>query len=436
MFKGKRLVFIVGVLLLVLLGVPYGYAVYTTPPEILTTSVELEFGEEFSLDEIETSDDVVSKEVVEGKIDTKQVGKQQVTIEVTNKRDISATGELEVTVVDNEAPVIKVEDEFTVEAGEKFDIKEHVKVTDNADGDLKEKLTVSEYKTDVVSEHEVNLSVVDSSDNKAEKTVKLNVVDTTKPVISAKNRTLTEGESINLKEGVTAKDNIDGDLTDKIEVSGEVNTKKPGEYKVTYKVEDKSGNKASATIVVTVKKKPEPPKAPVNNTQSSKATNNNGSSKSSSGGSSSNQAPAKSNYAPMTVYFNGKAVPYKNGGMKNGQAVIDSHGGNKYASTWGGAEVFSGTDGLNTHIIGHNPGPFNGIWNAKEITVTDANGTPYTYVVTNVYKLADGSFTVGAYDRYDGWHGVVNPYKGEMITVQTCVANSGNMNYIIEAKLK
>src|SRR5699024_7718176 len=38
--------------------------------------------------------------------------------------------------------------------------------------------------------------------------------------------------------GSEAEDNIDGDLSEQIGISGEVNTNKPGEYTVTYTVTD------------------------------------------------------------------------------------------------------------------------------------------------------------------------------------------------------
>lgn len=416
----KGLLSVFSLVMLLVLGV-FGYASYSKPPEIMTTAIELAYGDTLILSEvIATSEDVVSLDVVAGEVNTDQVGKYLISIQATNERDFSVVKELEVLVVDEEAPVIKVEKKFTTEAKEPFDLKEHVTVTDNADGDMVESLEISAFDTNVVGEEEVTLSVVDSSGNKTEEIVKLHIVDTVKPVIHAENKALTEGDSINLKQGVTAKDNIDGDITSAIEVVGEVDTKKPGTYNVTYKVQDKAGNKASKEVLVTVKEKPEPPK-PITQTVQVSTSHSSNTSKTS-----------KTTYAPMTVYFNGKAVSYKNGGLKNGQAVIDS---GPFASTWGGAEVFSGTDGKNTHIIGHNPGPFAGIWNAKEIIVTDGSGTPFTYVVQEVYKLADASFTID-HTSYEGWNRVINPNKGEMITIQTCVAATGNMNYIMEAKLK
>lgn len=56
-------------------------------------------------------------------------------------------------------------------------------------------------------------------------------------------------------EGCTVQDNYDGDITNKVSITGEVDTKKEGTYIITYTVEDASGNKAETTRKVIVKKK-------------------------------------------------------------------------------------------------------------------------------------------------------------------------------------
>jgi len=54
---------------------------------------------------------------------------------------------------------------------------------------------------------------------------------------------------------ITANDNYDKDITDRIIVDSNLNTKKVGDYKVTYTVSDSSTNKVSKTINVHVRKK-------------------------------------------------------------------------------------------------------------------------------------------------------------------------------------
>ncbi|HBC95076.1 MAG TPA: hypothetical protein DCZ10_19835, partial [Pelotomaculum sp.] len=80
--------------------------------------------------------------------------------------------------------------------------------------------------------------------------------DTTAPVITlngAAEITLTKGESFT-DPGATALDDVDGDITDRILVSGDtVDTSTAGTYVITYNVRDAAGNaavQASRTVIV------------------------------------------------------------------------------------------------------------------------------------------------------------------------------------------
>ena len=78
--------------------------------------------------------------------------------------------------------------------------------------------------------------------------------DTEKPVITLKGNseiTLNQGDKYN-DEGARATDNIDGDITSKIKVSGKVDITKSGTYTITYTVTDKAGNRTEVTRKVTV----------------------------------------------------------------------------------------------------------------------------------------------------------------------------------------
>lgn len=134
-------------------------------------------------------------------------------------------------------------------------------------------------------------------------------------------------------------------------------------------------------------------------------------------------------YNANTIYWQGNATPYKNGGRANGQKIIDT---SSNASTWGGAETFSGNDGLNTHFIGHSPGNFTGIQNTKQFTITDGNGAPFHYSVMKVYKV-DGN-GIGT-DGTDHLERITGTGGGERITIQTCEIGT-NLNWIIEASPK
>ena len=60
------------------------------------------------------------------------------------------------------------------------------------------------------------------------------------------------GEEIDLNQAFTAIDPEDGDITDKVEVSGNVDFNKVGKYDITYKVTDSDGNQVVKTRSVAV----------------------------------------------------------------------------------------------------------------------------------------------------------------------------------------
>lgn len=73
------------------------------------------------------------------------------------------------------------------------------------------------------------------------------------PVIKgAEDKVIHLGDNFNVREGVTAYDNEDGDLTSKIVVTGKVQTNAVGRYTLTYTVSDSSKNMAKVTRVVEV----------------------------------------------------------------------------------------------------------------------------------------------------------------------------------------
>ena len=77
--------------------------------------------------------------------------------------------------------------------------------------------------------------------------------DNTAPIIIANDKEIIQGTKFDYKKDVTATDNEDGVLTDKIIVEKEtVNIDQVGKYQVTYKVTDKNNVTTTKTITVTV----------------------------------------------------------------------------------------------------------------------------------------------------------------------------------------
>ena len=93
-----------------------------------------------------------------------------------------------------------------------------------------------------------------NNDKKYSEVKKISIVDTVAPKITLlgdKELTIIEGEEY-YELGYTALDNYDGELKDKVVVDGTVDTKKIGTYKISYNVEDSSGNKTNVTREIIV----------------------------------------------------------------------------------------------------------------------------------------------------------------------------------------
>jgi len=84
--------------------------------------------------------------------------------------------------------------------------------------------------------------------------------DGSAPVISINGDNPLEIEinSTYQESGATALDNVYGDLTSSIAISGSVDTTTLGEYTITYNVSDSAGNNATATRIVRVVEQPSP----------------------------------------------------------------------------------------------------------------------------------------------------------------------------------
>ncbi len=206
-------------------------------------------------------------EILNNEVDTTKPGKYEVTYKVTDSKGASYTKTITVTVnpkmeVLNAIPTIKAEDK-TLTVGDTFDPKADVTAEDVEDGDLTDKIEVLKNEVDTTKsgKYEVTYKVTDNQG--ASRTMTITVTVNPKieplneaPTIDVTDKEITVGDKFDPKEGVTAKDKEDGNLTDKIEIlKNTVDPSKPGVYEVTYKVTDSKGASCTKTIKVTVKEK-------------------------------------------------------------------------------------------------------------------------------------------------------------------------------------
>lgn len=168
--------------------------------------------------------------------------------------------------VKNNAPVINVEDTYTLTKGEDFEYAMlNATATDKEDGDLTDKIVFSgQVNVNKVGEYKVTLTVTDKGGKTATKSVKVvveNVKTNNKPSIAVDSELyITQGDKYdNTMLKATAYDKEDGDLTNKIQISGDkVDTTKLGTYDVVATVTDSKGIPAKLTIKVNVVKNIEP----------------------------------------------------------------------------------------------------------------------------------------------------------------------------------
>lgn len=157
-------------------------------------------------------------------------------------------------VVDDTAPEIILDggEEFKVSYNKKYK-EPGYKAIDNYDGDVTGNVKIS-FKIINDGETDVIYKVTDTAGNIQEKIRKIYLVDDIKPTIELIGDgtvILNVGEEYK-EQGAKAQDEKDGDLTDRIEISGEVNINQEGTYSVKYSVKDNNGNMTIATREVMV----------------------------------------------------------------------------------------------------------------------------------------------------------------------------------------
>ncbi|WIG44877.1 immunoglobulin-like domain-containing protein [Bacillus toyonensis] len=215
--------------------------------------------------------DITSKVTVDGNVDTSKPGTYELTYTILDSKGHKVTSKQTVTVKQkvepkDEAPVLTVPAEATINIGDKFDPMAGVSATDKEDGDITSKVTVDgNVDTSKPGTYELTYTILDSKGHKVTTkqtvTVKQKVETTNEaPVLTVPfTTTLRVGEEFDPMAGVSVSDKEDGNLTNKVKYKGNVDTSKPGKYIVEYWVVDSKGVNATATQSVIVKENEETP---------------------------------------------------------------------------------------------------------------------------------------------------------------------------------
>ncbi len=200
------------------------------------------------------NNNILDKAIGISQIDTNVIGEHYYDIEVSYGKNKKVIKRIKVIIADTEAPVLSLDYKDGDKVSYTKDLTvEGYNVTDNYDKDIKSKV-----KVNLKSKNEKNVIisyyVQDSSGNIAQDEVEVEIIDDVKPNIVLNG---DEEITINLHEsyeeaGATAKDEKDGDLTDKIKIDGEVDTNIVGQYIIKYTVSDSARNNAQIQRIVNV----------------------------------------------------------------------------------------------------------------------------------------------------------------------------------------
>ncbi len=195
--------------------------------------------------------------VITGTVDTNTPGTYTIQYDVLDSSSNVAIQQIRtVTVVDTIPPTLTLKggSSITIPASVPY-VDPGYTATDNTDGNVRVEI-VGWVNTNRPGSYSLQYTAYDSSDNKAPPQIRMIIVeDVTPPVITLKgNSSITVPASIPYVDpGYTAIDNIDGDITGRVVISGMVDTDTLGDYTIYYDVSDGARNAAiqqSRTVTV------------------------------------------------------------------------------------------------------------------------------------------------------------------------------------------
>ena len=191
---------------------------------------------------------------IQGKVDDEKTGKYILTY-AADYRGMHAEAQRIVRVVDTVCPEIILAPDTggTLLPGTPYQ-EAGYRAIDNYDGDITDRVVRSEEYGKII------YAVTDSSGNPGYAEREVPYYDPIPPEITLEgdaDMAITTG-TFYQEPGYSALDNVDGDLTQQVQVDGEVDWLTPGTYSVTYTVTDGYKNTTTVTRTVEVQAVPRP----------------------------------------------------------------------------------------------------------------------------------------------------------------------------------
>ncbi|WP_214807802.1 immunoglobulin-like domain-containing protein [Exiguobacterium sp. s144] len=223
----------------------------------------------FQVDGLNNRSSLISGKTKSGFTVTAQIGQEQRTVQANTQgkftmKDVVLVGgttvffevkdkkgevvyDIMIPVDDVIAPRIQGALEKTIPAGRRFQPFRDVRVIDETNGDITDRLELEgEVDVNRPGRYWLTYRASDFAGNYIQVKRMIIVKDQARPTISgADDVTIKMNETFRPKRGVTAFDEVDGDLTKKLQISGTVNTSKKGIYPILYSIKDASGNQTT-----------------------------------------------------------------------------------------------------------------------------------------------------------------------------------------------
>ena len=220
-------------------------ALTISPIKLRRNSFTYQYGEEIStnvVDYVDANPSVLESVKLDLSHVSTEVGKYQGTIEYFGEKQT-----FEILVVDTVKPKVQLKKvQWNIQLGQTIKAESLIK-------NIEDRSQTEVYFYDEKSKQKSKSKSYNVEGSYIEKIV----VEANKvlPEINGvKDITIKVGEKIDLLKGITAIDDLEGDITSRIIVEGTVNSEEPGDYQIVYTVKDNAGNVGKKVRKVTVVK--------------------------------------------------------------------------------------------------------------------------------------------------------------------------------------
>lgn len=227
-------------------------------PIIKTSEIILEQGKSYDLTKFasatDTEDgDITSKIVIDHNIKIDTVGSYKVTYKVFDSMNMSATKEVEAIVYATNTPYLTASNKEVMQYKD-FDKLNGVSAIDPNDGDITDKIKIIYDDVDInkVGTYKITYSITNAINKTVTKDINVIVTSNASPVLKATDIYMNKGDSLTYKENIKASDLEDGNITNNIKITSNVDKDVPGTYKITYSIIDSDDNEVTKDINVYV----------------------------------------------------------------------------------------------------------------------------------------------------------------------------------------